>query len=322
MRIFLSGLIAFCLVACQKREERSVVINEQLFENGRVSGELKTSELEESSGLTESFQNRGLLWVLNDGGDQGRIYLIDTTAQIKARVLLEGIKNRDWEDMASGPGPEEGKKYIYVGDIGDNDAKHKFKFIYRIEEPEVDLLNSPDTTVTKVDCIKFQLPDGSRDAESMMIDPLTRDIYIISKREQKVNLYRLPYPQSTSEVITAELALKKLEFNQYQGKIISNDGGQTLINGYHSAYYNQVVSCDISGDGREMLIKSYSAIYYWSRQENESIVDMIQRVPTLLPYTPEPQGEAITFNEKKSGYYTLNESLGKQPQQLLFYRRK
>lgn len=322
MRIFLSGLIAFCLVACQKREERSVVINEQLFENGRVSGELKTSELEESSGLTESFQNRGLLWVLNDGGDQGRIYLIDTTAQIKARVLLEGIKNRDWEDMASGPGPEEGKKYIYVGDIGDNDAKHKFKFIYRIEEPVVDLLNSSDTTVTKVDCIKFQLPDGSRDAESMMIDPLTRDIYIISKREQKVNLYRLPYPQSTSEVITAELALKKLEFNQYQGKIISNDGGQTLINGYHSAYYNQVVSCDISGDGREMLIKSYSAIYYWSRQENESIVDMIQRVPTLLPYTPEPQGEAITFNERKSGYYTLNESLGKQPQQLLFYRRK
>jgi len=322
MRIFLLGLVAVCFLGCQKREEVSIVINEQLFEMGSLSGELKTKELKEASGITESFQNPGLLWVLNDGGDQGRIYLMDTTTQIKARVLLEGIKNRDWEDMASGPGPEEEKKYIFIGDIGDNDAKHKYKFIYRIEEPVVDFMNASDTTITKVDCIKFQLPDGSRDAEAMMIDPITRDIYIISKREQKVNLYRLPYPQSTSEVVKAELALKELKFNQYQGRTVSNDGGQTLINGYHSAYYNQVVSCDISGDGLEMLIKSYSAIYYWRRQENESIVNMIQRIPTLLPYTPEPQGEAITFNEKRSGYYTLNEELGKQPQQLLFYRRK
>ena len=183
-------------------------------------------------------------------------------------------------------------------------------------------MKSADTTLTNIDCIKFQLPDGSRDSEAMMIDQLTRDIYIISKREQKVNLYKLTYPQSTTEIMTAELVFPKLEFNQYEERSVSKDGEETLINGYHSAYYNQIVSCDMSQDGQEILIKSYSSVYYWKRNANESVVDMLKRTPQLLPYTPEPQGEAITFDLQRAGYYTLSEERGKLPQRLFFYKRK
>jgi len=35
----------------------------------------------------------------------------------------------------SGAGPQHGVSYIYVADIGDNLARHEFKFIYRFEEP-------------------------------------------------------------------------------------------------------------------------------------------------------------------------------------------
>jgi hypothetical protein len=318
--------IVVCLVViifsgCQTRNSTPLLVNNTLFEVGEIQG-VVDGDLKEASGISESVANPGLLWVHNDGGDKSRIFLIDKEANRKGVVKLDKITHRDWEDMAVGPGPQDGKNYIYIGDIGDNDAKHKYKYIYRIEEPVMDLRLSADTTITEVDCIKFQLPDGSRDSEAIMVDPLTKDLYIISKREQKVNLYRLPFPQSTTQTMTAELVSPKLEFNQYEAKSVSKDGNETLINGYHSAYYNQIVGCDISHDGQELLIKSYSSVYYWKREGTETVSDILKRTPTLLPYVPEPQGEAITFDLEGKGYYTLSEERGKFPQRLFFYRRK
>jgi hypothetical protein len=313
-------LFASLLLGCDTRNR--LPVTENIFEPGVVLGELDTKELKEASGLAESVGNSGLMWVHNDGGDKARIFLIDKEAHYKATVLLTGIKHRDWEDIAVGPGPEEGKNYVYVGDIGDNDSEHKFKFIYRIEEPVVDLTKSSDTSIAKIDKITFQMPDGSRDAEALLIDPVTRDIYVFSKREVKVNLYRLPYPQSTSETIQAELVFPKLGFNQFEASSISKKGDDTLINGYHSTFYNQIVSCDISDDGYEILIKSYSSMYYWKREKGESIPETLKRTPMLLPYVPEPQGEAVAFDIAGKGYYTLSEERGKLPQRLFFYKRK
>jgi hypothetical protein len=317
------GLVFFILLlalGCERKSE--LTVDENFFEEGVIQGELENNELKEASGLAASIGNPDLIWAHNDGGDEARIFLIDGQAHIKATVKLDNIKNRDWEDITAGPGPVDGKSYVYVGDIGDNNAGHKFKFIYRVEEPVADWSKTRDTTLVKIDVIKFQLPDGQRDSESLMIDPLTRDIYIISKREEKVNLYRLPYPQSTTEEITAELVLAKLEFNQFEEKIVSKKDGEKLTNGYHSDYYNQIVGCDMSKEGSELLIRSYSSVYYWKRKEKESIAEMIKRTPIRLPYLPEAQGEAITFDARGSGYFTMNEKLGKNPQRLMFYKRK
>jgi hypothetical protein len=313
-------LLVLFLLGCDKKIQLSVT--ETIFEAGVSQGPLDSNELKEVSGMSESVTNPGLLWTHNDSGDEARILLIDSNAHLKAIVRFADTKQRDWEDMAVGPGPVEGKTYVYVGDIGDNDSKHKYKFIYRVEEPVIDWSKTPDTTLIHVDRIKFKLPDGPRDIETMMVDPLTRDIYLISKREQKVNLYRLPYPQSTTNEMTAELAMPKIEFNQFVEKEVSNKDGQVLTNGYHSDFFNQVVSGDISHDGNELLVKSYSSVYYWKREKNESIMDLLKRTPMRLPYSPEPQGEAIAFDVRGRGYYTISEERGKTPQLLFFYRRK
>jgi hypothetical protein len=312
--------IVLILAGCD--EKNQLTVTENIFESGVVTGKVETKELQETSGLVGSSNNPGLLWAHNDGGDKSRIFLIDSGAVIKATVWLADVKHRDWEDIAIGPGPEEGKNYVFVGDIGDNESEHKFKFIYRIEEPSIDPSKTSDTTITKIDCIKIQLPDGSRDSEAMLVDPLTRDIYIFSKREVKVNLYKIAYPQSTTEVNKAELVLPKLEFNQYEAQSFKKDGEETLINGYHSTFYNQVVGSDISPDGTEILIKSYSSVYYWKRGKNESLPDALKKTPMMLPYAPEPQGEAIAFDRTGKGYYTLSEERGKLPQRMLFYKRK
>ena len=47
----------------------------------------------------------------------------------------------------------------------------------------------------EVDRLRFVYPDTIRDAEAMMLDLLTKDYYIITKREDSVRLYRAAYPQ-------------------------------------------------------------------------------------------------------------------------------
>ncbi|MGX7835780.1 hypothetical protein ACWKSR_11580, partial [Campylobacter fetus subsp. venerealis] len=70
----------------------------------------------------------------NDSGGEAAVYLIDMLGNTVGKVELLETKNRDWEDIAVGPGPD-GQSYIYIGEIGDNNAVHKDISIYRIPEP-------------------------------------------------------------------------------------------------------------------------------------------------------------------------------------------
>jgi hypothetical protein len=128
-----------------------------------------------------------------------------------------------------------------------------------------------------------------------MIDPSTRDLYVISKREQPVSVYRLAYPQSTNGVSKAE-------------KISQLD--KTYI-----------VAGDFSQDGKEILIKNIDNVYYW-KVDGRSIAEVLKDKPKILPYEKEPQGEAITFAIDGSGYYTLSEDVTGEKSYLQFYKRK
>ena len=108
---------------------------------GVVGGELR-----EASGLVASIINPGYLWTHNDSGNSASIYLLNEKGQIVMKCKLKNTVNRDWEDITIGPGPEEGINYIYVADIGDNNAVYSYKILYRIKEPVLSAtteLNSP-----------------------------------------------------------------------------------------------------------------------------------------------------------------------------------
>jgi hypothetical protein len=220
--------------------------------------------------------------------------LIDTLASVKSTVYLNDAKNTDWEDIAIGPGPVTDKSYLYIGDIGDNASKRTHKTIYRVEEPIV--LGVLDTILTKFDSIRFVLEDGPRDTEALIVDPLKSDIYIFSKHERKIKVYRLDYPQSTTELNVAK-TVAQLTFTN-------------------------VTAADISTNGAEILLKTYSGVYYWKRNSDETITNLLQREALSLPYVPEGQGEAVAFNLNGSGYYTTSEVAKGEQARLKFYPRK
>lgn len=263
-----------------------------LFDTARGMGALANDQINEASGLEASFINSGLLWTHNDSGDTARLFLIREDGTDAGEFYLKGVVSRDWEDITLGPGPEADQSYIYVGETGDNRAVYEQKYIYRFKEPEL----GGSSLVSEYDVIEFRYPDGKRDAECLMIDPLTKDLYIISKRERQVHVYRLPYPQKTDAV-------------------------NTLIK-LGTLPYRRIVAGDISMDGTEIILKTYKEILYWKRSAGESVFEAISRVASFVPYQREPQGEAIAWKSDGSGFYTLSEEPNKIESQVYYYKRR
>ncbi len=287
MNRFLLGIFIL-LFACRGKQLPQTT---DLFHHGKPMATV-SPELKEASGLVASIANPGMLWVHNDSGNPAEIFLIDTLAQIKMVCRLANVKNRDWEDIAIGTGPDSTKHYIYVADIGDNDAKYPVKILYRFEEP---VLSAESITITSFDTLYLKLDDGTRDMEAIMIDPLKHGMYLLSKREDSVHFYKVNYP--------------------YQGDTLNARFRVKLP-------FHDINAAEISPDGTEVVIKDYDNIYYWHRPDGGKVSHLLQTPPVVLPYQPEKQGEAITFARDRSGYYTLSESHDGKRAQLMFYKRK
>jgi len=264
-----------------------------LFENQQSLGEVNKI-LSEASGLVASVTNPGYLWTQNDGGNPAEIYLINEKAEVVMTCKLKNTDNRDWEDITIGPGPEPGVSYLYIADIGDNDAVFPNKILYRIKEPT--FATDAEVDITEIEKLVFTLPDGERDAESILFDPLTNTFYIISKRERWLRLYEIKFPDE-GETLEASIA------------------GRLRL--------GRIVAANISPDGKEILLKDYENIYYWKRNDQEPLAELLQNVkPIRINYTPELQGEAIAWKRDGSGFYTLSESGMFNAAPLYFYKRR
>jgi hypothetical protein len=290
--------ISAVLIAAVCFSDLELVIADDVPEFGaRINlGLVEYGGIDEASGIAASRKTDGVVWAHNDSGDLPRIFAIGADGRHLGTFTLNGISARDWEDIAAGPGPVKGEMYLYIGEIGDNGARYNLKHIYRFPEPDIDPDGAPaKKSIGTFDRITYRYPDGNRDAETLMVDPRTSDIYIVSKREDMVRVYRLPYPQATDKtVIPKHVATLDLT---------STNGG------------------DISPDGSEILIKNYTSIFYWKLPESGDLWRAFDTKPHVVPYIPEPQGEGVAWKPDGSGYYTLSEEKSGRPAYLYFYPR-
>jgi hypothetical protein len=281
-------LVAMVLGLCGPAGAQS-----RMFKQGKQVGQIQSKLLDEISGLAASRKNPGVLWVHNDSGDRAQIYAIDVRGRLLSTFLVTGAAARDWEDIAVGPGPRANESYLYIADIGDNKANRPIITIYRVPEPSVSLTEPvPIARTTKADVITLTYPDRPRDAETLFVDPLTRDIFIISKREMSNRLYCAPYPQSTE-------GATPLQFKA------------TLGIGY-------AVGGDMSSDGRFAVVRSAFGGVVYERATNKKVWEAFKKKPVGIPVKSEPQGEAIAFDIEGRGYYTISEGK-KQP--IYYYER-
>ncbi|MGZ3813158.1 MAG: hypothetical protein ACXVJN_15530 [Mucilaginibacter sp.] len=258
-----------------------------------VAGRLQNKEMDEISGIAASGIHNGIYYVHNDSGDTSRFFAITPNGKIKSVVYFKGdakeeLGVHDCEDIAVGPGPVKGKSYVYLGDIGDNKGWYPYITVYRFEE-QTSWIGKDSIIKANAVPIHFKYPDGPRDAESLMIDPVEKLIYIVSKRSDSVTVYTSPLDFKANDTVTLTKRCK-LYFNGFKP-------------------FKWITAGDISKDGQQVLLKDYVKVYYWKRMNNEPIWKTLLRKPVELPYQQEKQGEAIGFTPDGKGYYTTSEGV-------------
>lgn len=264
---------------------------DSLYLPGILISTIENPVLEEISGLAFSKNHPDKFYTHTDSGGEVAVFVLDSLGNEIGKISLEGVENRDWEDIAVGPGPG-GKSYVYVAEIGDNLGVHQTVKIFRFPEPEK---FSQETTL-KPEVLTFTFPDGAMDAESFFVDPISGDLFVVSKRDRENTLFHLNSQDfGKKQVVAGELM--KLPFTS-------------------------ATAADISQDGSRILIKNYFKVYYWERKKGQSIADALSQNPKELPYVPEPQGEAIGFRPDGKGYYTISEKRFNISPVLYFYPLK
>ncbi|WP_113924472.1 hypothetical protein [Cognataquiflexum aquatile] len=266
--------------------------DQHVFTNQISVGTLENKEIEEASGMAFSRDHDGLIYTHNDSGGGRRVYVIDSLGKGMGVFKLKGVWNRDWEDIAVGPGPDPKLNYVYVGEIGDNQLKYTNIFIYRFPEPDQFL----EAMEVEPEILKLSYPDGAKDAETLMVDPISKDIFILTKRDSLNILYK-----TTQEAFESK---------------------EAVLEKVMELPFTMSVAGDISVDGKEILIKNYFTVYYWKRNVNETIAQALARDPLILPYKPEPQGEALGFHPNGKSYFTLSEKRFNIEPVLYRYNRK
>jgi len=293
MNIVIIVIIYVALQCCQKHNAPGEAGPQITYVDTPQHITITGGKIPEASGIADSKANQGNIWVEEDSGNPPDIYLVGHNGAIKSKVHLQGATNTDWEDIQLSNGPTAGNPYLYVGDIGDNNAVRTECSFLRFPEPA-----AGTATVTQYDKIRFKYPDGPRDAEAFLVDPTTKDIFIITKRDSHSKIYKLPYPQDTVNVTTA-----------------------TFIS---TLSFNGVVSAALSADGQQLVVKTYGDIYYYIRNTSQPIDSTLKGSFKKLGYQMEPQGEAVCFALDGSGFYTLSEtpSILPIPATLNFYKKK
>lgn len=266
-------------------------------------GRIQDDELDEASGLVAGRLNPGILWTHNDSGDSARLFAIDLEGRTVARVTLEGARSRDWEDLAiSSP---RGRATLYVGDIGDNQRQYAQIRVYRFPEPRLPASSAPGApallTIDRFDEIVLTYPDGPRNAETLLVDPESGDVIIVTKGSTQPEVYRAALPSAGSGRVVLKL-VGRLSMDAIPFGDDEIEGG---------------VGGDLSADGAFVLVKSYLRIYRWDWDGSAEMPFVGE--PESLPYVPEPQGEAVAISVDGRTYFTLSERVGDRIPRLYAY---
>lgn len=240
---------------------------------GRLEGPVR-----ESSGLARSAFGADRLYTHDDSGGGATLYALNLKGRMKAIISVTAARNFDWEDIGQGPCGES-LSCLFLGDIGDNEAGRTFVRVYRIPEP------SAEGHFDTVPAVKLQIyyPDGARDVEALMVDPVTTDLFLVEKsvgRHPKVAVLR---------------RAGYLPAGAYSFESLGRISAGVLVTG-----------ADIDPTGEEAVLRGYGNVatrYQLVRDDKGNIARMVRTGQVEVQLF----GEAIVYSADGGVVYTTTE---------------
>ncbi|MHC4983549.1 MAG: SdiA-regulated/phytase-like domain-containing protein [Planctomycetota bacterium] len=252
------------------------------YGQGRVLATLADRQIKESSGLACSRRLEGVFWTHNDSSGEPRIFAFNLNGDALATYRVSGARAVDWEDMASFT--LNGKHFLLLADVGDNRQQRESATLYIVPEPHINPHNRGATgSVNTAMTIRLTYPDGPHNCEAVAVDPTTRSIYLLTKRDGQ-KLYRLPIPESGPEVFMAAEKIGELNITQ-------------------------PTAMDICPDGRRAVVLTYWYACEYARRRSETWAEAFARGGRGLTIPAREQGEAICYGHDGKTLYLTSEAL-------------
>jgi hypothetical protein len=206
----------------------------------RPGGKFEHPLLRESSGVAASRRQPGILWTLNDSGNDATIFATDTLGRDHGAFPVAGADNWDWEAIAVGPCGT--RDCVYIADTGDNAQARQSVRIYRVPEPAVAARRSH---LARAEVLEARYPNRPQDVEAVFVAQ-DGSLYLITKgRGRPPRAYRIrPEAWEADGTVTAEEL----------GKLPIATG----------SFGNVVTDAALSPSGDRVAVRTYVAIYLFA----------------------------------------------------------
>jgi len=253
---------------------------------------IQSAAVIEASGLAISPTNPDFMWVINDSGSTADLHLAGTDGTDRGKVSLMGVKNIDWEDLATFT--LDGIAYLLVADTGDNNAKRDSRTFLIVREPKLPAVGKAlAETVLPAWQIPFRYEGGPRDCESVAVDAKAGKILFISKRTNPPEVYELPLRASKKQGL---LTARKIARTS-----VKSPGGDLL------GFSNQPTGLDITADGSLAAVITYYGVFLFPRTPAETWAEAFSKQPVLLPPHLLGQAESVAFSKDGKTIFAISE---------------
>jgi hypothetical protein len=240
----------------------------------------------EVSGMAASRHNPGILWIHDDGAAGGaQVIALRTDGSLAQIYTMPGVTNRDWEDMAVGPGPTPGRDWLYLAETGNNALGYVSFALIRVAEPDVPRAPQAAIPLT-AERFAFRYPSGTFNTETLWIDPFDGVPYLLTKENSATcRLFRYPLPLDAAVEKTLE-------------PVATLTGMPPLFTGGAQ-----------SADGRWILARTTTAILAWERPTGTTFASAFGRSPCRFTHV-QGQAEAIAFDADGRSLWAISEGIG------------
>jgi len=231
--------------------------------------------LTELSGIAPSRLRDNLFWLHNDSGDDPRVFAVDASGRTRAVCSVGNAVHTDWEDMASVL--LQGSSWLYIGDIGDNDATRSSIQVYRLREPVIDTSWVDRSIYADAEKATLAYEDGARDSEALMVDPVNGDIYLVEKTDSRAaGIYHAAWPGNGGETVLRRVAELSLPFS--------------------FSFLRRVTAGDLGTDGGSAVFRSYGGIVEYYAAAGSTLPALLATDSSAVIYSPAlPQAEAVCY---------------------------
>ena len=255
----LAALALVASLSCDQRESAAQQRREAVATRARELTRIRVrgrSDLVESSGAAMSPTQPGVLFTINDSGNEPLLFAVDTMGAGRGAWRVENAQNVDWEAVSIGacgsPQPRTpAVSCVYIGDVGDNLETIPFRAIYRMPEPTAGGRNLEGAIAAER--LVFRYADGPHDVEAMYVAP-NGDVVLITKRRRlaadRTLRPALVFTLPSSAWGTGKLAVATLS------------DSLPIVPG--SARLRTITDAALSPDARLLAVRTYREVYVFA----------------------------------------------------------